>query len=72
MSERYKIGDSTIPHFITITVIDWVDLFTRPVYKDYFFRFAEILQREKGIEHPWLLHYDKPCTPHSKFRKRKA
>ena len=34
MSEKYKIGESQRPHFITITVIDWVDLFTRPVYKE--------------------------------------
>ncbi len=32
MSEKYKIGESQRPHFIT--VIDWVDLFTRPVYKE--------------------------------------
>jgi len=32
MSERYKVKDSTAPTFITITVVDWVDLFTRPVY----------------------------------------
>jgi len=34
MSERYKIGDSQIPHFITFTIIDWVDLLTRPLYKE--------------------------------------
>ena len=34
MSEKYKIGEPERPHFITTTVIDWVDLFTRPVYKD--------------------------------------
>ena len=32
MSEKYKVIDSTVPTFITITVVDWVDLFTRPVY----------------------------------------
>ena len=34
MSEKYKIGESERPHFITITVVDWVDLFTRPIYKN--------------------------------------
>lgn len=34
MSEKYKIGESPRPHFITTTIIDWVDLFTRPVYKE--------------------------------------
>ena len=32
MSEKYKVIDSTVPTFITITVVDWVDLFPRPVY----------------------------------------
>ncbi len=25
MSEKYKVGDSAIPHFITITVVEWID-----------------------------------------------
>ena len=29
MSEKYKVIDSTVPTFITITVVDWVDLFNR-------------------------------------------
>ena len=32
MSQRYKVIDSSIPTFVTLTIIDWVDLFVRPVY----------------------------------------
>ncbi|MCG8575431.1 MAG: hypothetical protein MI810_11140 [Flavobacteriales bacterium] len=32
MSERYKVIDSTLPNFITLTITDWVDLFVRPQY----------------------------------------
>ena len=32
MSEKYKAIDSTVPTFVTITVVDRVDLFIRPVY----------------------------------------
>jgi REP element-mobilizing transposase RayT len=32
MSERYKVIDSSIPTFVTITIVDWVDLLTKPVY----------------------------------------
>ncbi|WP_024480858.1 transposase [Cellulophaga baltica] len=32
MSQRYKVIDSTVPTFVTITIIDWVDLFIRPTY----------------------------------------
>ncbi len=32
--EGYKIRDQTKPHFLTFTVVDWVDVFTRKRYKD--------------------------------------
>ena len=32
MSEKYKVIDSTVPTFIIITVVDWVDLLICPVY----------------------------------------
>ena len=32
MSQRYKVIDSAEPTFVTITIIDWVDLFIRPIY----------------------------------------
>jgi REP element-mobilizing transposase RayT len=32
MSEKYKVIDSTQPTFITITVVDWVDVFIRVEY----------------------------------------
>ena len=28
MKEGYVIRDQTLPHFITITVVDWIDVFT--------------------------------------------
>jgi REP element-mobilizing transposase RayT len=32
MSERYKVKDGSVPTFVTITIVDWIDLFTRPIY----------------------------------------
>lgn len=32
MSERYKVVDSLTPTFVTITVVDWIDLFIRRSY----------------------------------------
>jgi len=29
MKEGYVIRDQTLPHFLTATVVDWVDLFSR-------------------------------------------
>jgi len=34
MSERYKVINSEVPTFITITVTGWVDLFVRRVYSN--------------------------------------
>ena len=34
MSERYKVIDSSVPTFITLTVTGWVDLFVRKQYTD--------------------------------------
>ena len=32
--DGYKIRDQSKPHFITLTVVDWIDIFTRKIYKD--------------------------------------
>ena len=32
--EGYTIRDQTLPHFITATVADWIDIFTRKTYRD--------------------------------------
>ena len=32
--EGYVIRDQTLPHFVTATVVDWIDVFTRKSYRD--------------------------------------
>ena len=32
--EGFIIRDQTLPHFITATVVDWIDVFTRKTYRD--------------------------------------
>ena len=34
MSSKYKIGEDAIPHFVTFTVVGWVDVFSREQYKE--------------------------------------
>lgn len=34
MSDGYKIRDQTLPHFVTATIVDWVDVITRKSYRD--------------------------------------
>ncbi len=33
MSKAYRFTDSEIPHFITMTLVEWIDLFNRERYK---------------------------------------
>ena len=34
MKEGYIIRDQSKTHFITATVVDWIDIFTRKIYRD--------------------------------------
>ena len=34
MKEGYVVRDQTLPHYITATVVDWIDIFTRQTYRD--------------------------------------
>lgn len=49
MSEKYKVIDSTAPTFITITVVDQVDLLTRPVYCNILDESLNYCIKEKGL-----------------------
>ena len=49
MSENYKVIDSTVPTFITITVVDWVDLFVRPIYCSIIDDALNYCIKEKGL-----------------------
>ena len=49
MLDGYKIRDQTLPHFITATVVDWVDVFTRKNYRDIVVECLDFCIREKGM-----------------------
>lgn len=43
-------------YFLTMTVVDWVDIFTRPVYKHLLLDSLKYCQQEKGLEvYSWCL-----------------
>jgi putative transposase len=50
MSEKFKVANIRSIHFITITIIDWVDLFTRPEYKHIIIESLEYCQRNKNLK----------------------
>lgn len=45
----YKINDQTKAHFITVTVIDWVDVFSRKVYRDIVIESLDFCIKNKGM-----------------------
>jgi putative transposase len=56
MSEKYKVRDQDKPYFITFAVESWVDVFTRPAYKDIVIESLRFCQREKGLViYAWCL-----------------
>jgi REP element-mobilizing transposase RayT len=49
MSERYKVIDSSTPTFITLTIIGWIDLFTKPNYTKILDEALNHCVNEKGL-----------------------
>lgn len=56
MSRAYKFKDQTRPYFVTLTIVNWIDLLTR---KEYCFTFLDSIrycQLEKGlIVYAWVI-----------------
>ena len=50
MSRKYKIGDQDKLHFVTFTVIQWLDVFTRKEYRDILLDSIRYCQEHKGLE----------------------
>jgi len=49
MKEGYVIRNQTLPHFITPTVVDWIDIFTRQTYRDIVVECLEYFIKNKGM-----------------------
>jgi len=48
-------------YFLTLTVIDWVDIFTRPVYKHIIVDSLKYCQAQKGLVlYAWCLMHSMP------------
>lgn len=50
MSRKYKIRDQDRLYFVTFTVIQWLDVFTRREYRDIFLDSLRYCQKNKGLE----------------------
>lgn len=55
MGTKNKISDG-YKYFITLTVVDWIDIFTRPVYRHIILDSLEYCKKNKGlIVNAWCL-----------------
>lgn len=56
MSSKYKVGEDAIPHFMTFSVIGWIDVFSREQYKTVFVESLKHCQQKKGmVSHAWII-----------------
>lgn len=50
MSNRYKIVDQRGLYFLTLTVVGWVDIFSRKAYRDLLIENLKYCQDQKGLQ----------------------
>jgi REP element-mobilizing transposase RayT len=50
MSTRYRFGSEANAHFVTCTIRDWVDIFTREVFREIVRESLIYCQQSKGLE----------------------
>ena len=50
MSTKYSFSDSNLLHFVTFSVVNWIDVFTRVIYKDILIDSIRYCQKNKGLE----------------------
>ena len=47
--EGYNIQQQDLPHFMTFTVVDWADIFSRKNYRDLILESFNFCRKEKGM-----------------------
>jgi len=56
MSEKYKFYDPDGIYFVTLTIVNWIDLFTRPDITHLVIDALKYCQKEKGLLiHAWCI-----------------
>ena len=50
MSTKYTVKDQNAPHFLTLTIVGWIDIFIRKIYRDIVIESLKYCQKEKGLE----------------------
>ena len=66
MSSKYKFDDIEGVYFVTSTVVDWIDVFTRDIYRDILLDSIRFCQKNQNLQlHAWVLmpnHFHLICS----------
>ena len=66
MSTKYKFTDTDGVYFVTSTVVDWLDVFTRDIYRNILLDSFRFCQQNQGLQlHAWMLmtnHFHIICS----------
>ncbi len=49
MSRNYKFKNQDCPHFVTFTIVNWIDVFTRDCYRECLIDSLNYCQKNKGL-----------------------
>ena len=56
MSTKYKVRNNELAHFVTFSVVNWIDALTRVEYKEIILESLQYCSKEKGlILHAWVI-----------------
>lgn len=56
MSVKYRTGNDAVAHYITFATVDWVDVFTRKLYRDIVIDSLRYCIKNKGVRlHAWVI-----------------
>ena len=56
MSRKYKFYDKSDLYFVTYTVVDWIDVFTRDIYRNVLLDSWNYCIKNKGLRiHAWCI-----------------
>jgi REP element-mobilizing transposase RayT len=50
MSTGYQITDQEGLHYLTFTIVDWIDIFSRQIYRDIIIDSLNYCNKEKGLD----------------------
>jgi REP element-mobilizing transposase RayT len=56
MGNAYQISNQNGIYFVTLTIVEWIDVFTRPIYKNIIIESLQFCQKEKGLKiYAWVI-----------------